>query len=389
MYRLVNSQFSNRVRLAQGGKIIYVVLPIVVAGSFFLIADIDRPRGDVICVSPQNLVSLSEALRGNRLQNVLASESPVGFCYARFRHLFAFFFLLQALYAQDLAPRAYIITPVHSNAVTLTYSLFDGSILFDGTVPITGATARANVSIFSFTHSMRFLGRTANFTASLPYGVGNFRGKVVEAEARAYRSGLLDSSFRFSVNLVGGPAMDVREYSKWQQKTILGLSLRVVTPTGQYDPTKLINYGANRWGFKPEVGLSRRWGHWVIDTYGAVWFYTMNHEFFSRNQFSLGVNTQTQNPIGAFEGHLSYDVKPRLWASLDGNYWFGGTTSLNGISNPGTVQKNSRIGATVSIPVTRHQAIKFSYNNGAYIRYGGNFQNVSVAWQYSWLGRPK
>lgn len=297
-------------------------------------------------------------------------------------------FSLQGLYAQDLAPRAYIITPIHTNAITISYSFFDGSLLFDGTVPITGATARANVSIFSFTHSMRFFGRTANFTASLPYGVGNFRGKVIEAETTAYRSGLLDSSFRFSVNLVGGAAMDAREYSKWQQKTILGVSLRVVTPTGQYDPTKLINYGANRWAFKPEVGLSRRWGHWVVDTYGAVWFYTMNREFFSRNQFSPGINTQAQNPIGAFEGHLSYDVKPRLWASLDGNYWFGGVTRLNGISNPGTAQKNSRIGATVSIPITKHQSIKCSYNNGAYIRYGGNFQNLSVGWQYTWLGRP-
>lgn len=126
----------------------------------------------------------------------------------------------------------------------------------------------------------------------------------------------------------------------------------------------------------------------MIDTYGAVWFYTMNKEFFSSNQFSPGINTQTQNPIAAFEGHLSYDVKPRLWASFDGNYWFGGATSLNGISNPGTVQKNSWIGATVSIPLTKHQSIKFSYNNGAYTRYGGNFQNVSMAWQYSWLGRP-
>ena len=36
----------------------------------------------------------------------------------------------------------------------------------------------------------------------------------------------------------------------------------------------LINYGTNRWAFKPEVGVSRRWGHWTLDTYGAVWFFT-------------------------------------------------------------------------------------------------------------------
>jgi hypothetical protein len=136
------------------------------------------------------------------------------------------------------------------------------------------------------------------------------------------------------------------------------------------------------------MGASRRCGHCVLDTYGGVWFFTANHEFLSHNRFSAGTNTQIQSPIGAFEGHLSYDVRSRLWASLDGNYWFCGRTSLNGVENPSTLQRNSRIGGTASIPLTKNQSLKFSYNNGAHIRYGGNYQNISVAWQYSWLGRP-
>jgi len=296
--------------------------------------------------------------------------------------------LAQALYAQDLAPRAYIITPIHSNAVILTYSYYTGNLLFDGVVPITGATAKVSVPVLSIFHTFNFFGRSANFTASLPYGIGNFRGTVTGAETKAYRSGLLDSIFRFSVNLKGGPAMQVRDFSKWRQKTLIGASIKIVAPTGQYDPTKLVNYGANRWAFKPEIALSRRVGHWVLDTYGAVWFFTANDEFFSRNQFNPGVTRQTEKPVGAFEGHLSYDAKPRLWASIDGNFWSGGRTSLNGVENPATLQRSSRVGGTVSIPVSKYQSLKFSYNNGAYIRYGGNFQNLSVAWQYSWLGRP-
>ena len=306
------------------------------------------------------------------------------------RAIFAVFLLASSSLGltQDLAPRAYLITPVHSNAVTLTYAFFDGELLFDGTVPITGATARANVSVISLTHSMRIVGRSANFSVSLPYGVGNFRGTVVGAETHAYRSGLFDSSYRFSINLLGGPAMDLEDFRKWDQRTLIGFSFRMVAPTGQYDPTRLINYGANRWGFKPEVGVSRRWGRWILDTYGGVWLYTANHDFFSKNQFSPGINVQTQNPIFAFEGHLSYDVKPRLWASLDGNFWYGGRTSLNGVQNLSTLQKNSRIGGTVSLPVSRHQSLKVSYNRGAYIRFGGRYDNVSIGWQYSWVGRP-
>ena len=290
--------------------------------------------------------------------------------------------------AQDLSPRAYLITPNHSNAVNLTYSFLDGGVEFEGTVPITGAKARINLALFSYYHSFKFFGRSANFTAALPYGVGHFSGTVVGAETYAYRSGLLAPTLRFSVNLIGGPAMGVQDFAKWRQKRLLGVSFRFVPLAGQYDPTKLINLGNNRWAFRPEVGYSRRWGHWILDAYGGVWFFTTNPEFFSHNALFPGTNTQSESPVGSFEGHLSYGFKPRLWVSLDGNYWFGGTTSLNGVPNPLTVQRNSRVGVTAAIPLNKHQSMKLSYNNGAYIRYGGNYQSISIGWQYSWVGRP-
>ena len=338
---------------------------------------------------------LQEARNCQYLQ-VRNSGRPLSFSMVRLRKagwfgsavFFSAYLAANICCAQDLAPRTYVITPIHSNAVTLTYSLFDGSLLFEGTVPITGATARTHVAILNYSRSLSFFHRSANFTASLPYGVGNFRGTVVGAETLAYRSGLLPATFRFSVNLIGGRAMNVAEFKKWRQKTILGVSFRLVPQTGQYDPTKLINLGTHRWAFKPELGYSQRWGHWILDAYGGAWFYTTNSEFFSHNQFSPGTNTQTQSPVGSFEGHFSYDFRPRLWVSLDGNYWFGGTISLNGVENSSTLQRNSRVGGTASIPLNRRQSIKLSYSNGAYIRYGGSFQNASVAWQYSWLGRP-
>src|SRR5271155_6057991 len=290
--------------------------------------------------------------------------------------------------AQDLTPRAYVITPLHSNAVTVAWSFYDGSINFNGALPVSDAKGTYIVPILSYYHSFDFFGRSANVVASLPYGVGNFNGTVAGAGTTLYRSGLVDSVYRFSVNLKGGPAMPAREYVKWKQKVLLGVSVKVIAPTGQYDSTKLVNWGTNRWSFKPEFGYSQRWGHWVLDGYFGVWFFTTNPEFWSHNIYFPGTRSQSQSPIGAFEGHLSYDFKPRLWVSLDGNFWFGGKTSVDGVSNPLTQQTNSRIGATVAVPITKHQTLKFSYSDGTYIRFGGNYQNVSAGWQYSWLGRP-
>ena len=287
-----------------------------------------------------------------------------------------------------MAPRAYVITPLHANAVVAAYSFFDGNLDFQGAVPIADATAKANVPILSLYHAFSLLHRSANATATLPYGEGNFRGTVLGTETNAYRSGLFDSVYRVSVNLIGGPTMAPVDFRKWRQKNLLGVSLRVVAPTGQYDSTKLINFGTNRWGFKPELGYSRRNGHWIMDAYYGTWFYTRNPKFFSENQYYPGVQSQTQAPVGAFEGHVSYDVKPRFWVSFDGNFWFGGKTSLNGVENPATSLRSSRIGATASVPITKYQSMKFAYSGGAYVKYGGNFQNITVAWQFSWLGRP-
>jgi hypothetical protein len=293
-------------------------------------------------------------------------------------------------HAQDLSPRAYVIAPIHTNAVTLTSSFTDGSIFLNGAVPATNTSANIYVSVFTYFHTLSFFGRSANVAASIPYGVGNFQGTTMRSETTVHRSGMVGVGIRFSVNLLGGPAMNLEHFRKWRQKTVLGLSLSVIPPTGQYDPTKLINFGVNRWAFKPELGYSRRWRNWLLDGYGGVWLFTRNPDYFSRNRFFIGTNTQSQRPIASFEGHLSYDFKQRLWASLDSNLWIGGRTSLNGVENLKTLQHNSRIGMTLSVPVpkSKHQSLKFSYSRGAYVRFGGDFQLTSVAWQYTWLGRP-
>lgn len=295
-------------------------------------------------------------------------------------------FTAPLLCAQTLAPRAYLITPVDSNAFSVTSNLYHGGILFDDSVPITDASGTISLTVPTFYHALDFFGRSANITVGLPYVVGSLQAVVVNERQSTYRSGLGDGVVRFSVNLAGGPAMKLPQFIKWKQRRLIGASIVVQAPTGQYDPRLLINIGNSRWAFKPEIGYSERHGRWLTDVYGGVWFFTTTPEFFSHNRFVPGTQERTQEPIEVVEGHLSYDFKPRLWVSLDGNFWYGGRTSLNGVENRASLQKNSRIGATAAIPITQHQSLKFSYNRGALIRFGGNYQAVAIAWQYSWVG---
>jgi len=61
------------------------------------------------------------------------------------------------LCAQDLAPRTYVITPVGFNAITLTWSYFNGGVHINGAIPIRGATGIFNISSFTYYRSFGFL----------------------------------------------------------------------------------------------------------------------------------------------------------------------------------------------------------------------------------------
>lgn len=291
--------------------------------------------------------------------------------------------------AQELNPRAYVISPVGTNAINLGYSYLVGNPDLSGGTPITDAHVSIDVAALGYYRAFDFFGRSANVAVAIPYAVGDFSGLVAQAPRHAHRDGLLDSSLRLSVNLLGGPTMQPPEFLKWRQDVVLGASLKIVAPTGQYDPTELVNLGTHRWAFKPEIGYSQRWNHWVLDGYAAVWFFTENPEFFSHNAYFPGVRSKTQSPITALEAHISYDVRPRLWLSLDANFWSGGEATVNGVANPGSYQRASRVGLTASIPLSAHNSIKLSYSDGAYVRAAGGYRSISASWQYGWVGWPR
>ena len=288
--------------------------------------------------------------------------------------------------AQDLTPRAYFPAPEKSNVVILTYAFSDGELLFDPTLPVTDATGTIHAPVLSVYHAFGLLGRSASVTGSLPFATGHFEGQVSGEDRETTRTGIADTVVRVAVNLVGGPSLSVAEFVKTPiSRSLLGASIKVVAPTGQYDPSRLINIGANRWGFKPEIGYTGRAGRVVVDAFAGVWFFTANDSFAVSAANPLG-STRTQDSIGAFELHVSYDVKPRLWLSADVNYWRGGRTSVDGVEGTATLQANSRFGVTGSVPLSRRQSLKVSYSDGVVVRIGGNFRVLSVGWQYGWIG---
>jgi hypothetical protein len=201
--------------------------------------------------------------------------------------------------------------------------------------------------------------------------------------ASTSRAGLSDMRIRISALLRGAPAASVLEIAKAPRRTILGTSLTVAAPTGQFFPDRLINLGANRWAFKPEFAVSQPLGRkWLIDVYTGVWLFTANDSFYP------GTSRRTQAPMGAFQAHVSYNVTRKAWAAFDATYYVGGTSAIQGVDNSDR-QSNARLGGTLALPVGQRHSVKLAVSRGAIIRFGANFTTFSIGWQTGWIPRPK
>jgi hypothetical protein len=282
--------------------------------------------------------------------------------------------------AQDLEPRAYAPLPTGANFAVAGLVRSSGDVLFDATLPVSDVHATVHSPFIGGSTSFNFFGRTALGLGVFPYAVANITGNLNEQATSISRSGLADFRFKLSVNFVGGRAMKLSQFARTKHPTVVGASVTVVSPTGQYDSHKVVNIGSNRWSFKPEVGVSHQTGKWTIEEYAGVWLFTANHNFFT------GSSIRTQQPVFAFQLHASYTFRPRLWAAVDWTWYSGGTTSVDGIDKGG-FHRNSRIGGTMSAPLFSQQSLKFAFSKGITTRVGANFTTFSAGWQLSWFSR--
>jgi hypothetical protein len=283
--------------------------------------------------------------------------------------------------AQELEPRAYSLSPVGTNFFVFALGWLDGAILLDPTLPIEDVHARIGLATAGYGRTFGVAGREAMITIAVPYGVAHVSGRVMEADQTVHRSGLADLRMKASINLIGGKAMTQAEFASAKRSTIFGASLSVQAPTGQYDGSKLINLGTNRWSFKPELGVSVPLQSWFFDAYVGAWFFTTNEEFYP------GHSSKSQAPLTSLQLHVSYTFRNRAWLAVDGTWYGGGATTVAAMP-PSARLSNSRAGATFSLPVARGHALKFAYSRGATVRAGTNFDSYVVAYQHTWFSGP-
>lgn len=278
--------------------------------------------------------------------------------------------------AQEAEPRSYSNTPIGLNFLISGYVYSQGKLAFDPNTAIADATFHSDTGVLAYVRSFEFAGQSAKFDAIVPTSSFAAHGLVNGEPREREMTGLVDPRFRVSVNLLGAPALSAKEFASYQQDLIVGVSLQVSAPLGQYDSTKLLNLGGNRWSFRPELGISKAWGPWTVEFAPSVTFFSDNTDFFGGNTFS-------QSPIYAVQGHVIYTFQSGIWMSLDGHYFAGGRTALNGAKSDNE-QAITRAGLTLALPIDRQNSLKLSASTGITTRTGSELTAVGIAWQYRW-----
>lgn len=285
---------------------------------------------------------------------------------------------ISSVSAQVLEPRSYSNVPVGLNFLVAAYGYNTGGVLFDPSIPLEDAHINIHVSALGYAHTIKLGSLLGKFDMIAPYGwlsgTAVFQGEPVSRVV----SGLGDPSVRMSVNFIGAPALTLFEFKDYKQNFILGGSLQFFVPLGQYDPDRVVNLGTNRFTIKPELGISKTIGPLFLDLAAAVAFYTTNHDFYQGK-------TRSQEPIKSMQGHIIYSFRKGIWTALDGTYYWGGASTLDGLKG-NDLQKNARLGITFVMPVNIHHSLKLNYSTGVSTRTGSDFDSFSIGWQYKWGG---
>ena len=175
-----------------------------------------------------------------------------------------------AVGAQEFEPRTYAVAPPGLNFVAVGYAFATGAVFMDPSLPVEDVTADVHLVVMRYVRTLELFGLPSKLKLVLPLSDGHWEG-------------FLEGEFRTRDAAGQGDARIVMETlfagTGNEKKAAWGARLQVILPTGQYDNTKIINLGANRWGAIPEVGFSRPAGRWSFEGALGAWIFGDDDDF--------------------------------------------------------------------------------------------------------------
>jgi hypothetical protein len=223
-----------------------------------------------------------------------------------------------------------------------------------------GAEVEATVTMMGYARTFSLLDRSAMAAVLLP--MGRISGDVTAAGkvAKESANGFGDPMLEFDINVLGPPAQkNLADALRYEPGFSVDLLADLALPVGEYDSSKSLNLGQNRWYGR--LGLPVVWqlGPWVpgrrttLEFLPAVWLFGTNDNF-------VGQTLKT-DPMYQLDAHLTRDFTERFWGSLDGAWYTGGESSINGVA--GKKLNNLGFGFTLGYQLDDNLNLTFGYKS--------------------------
>ena len=277
------------------------------------------------------------------------------------------------LQGQDVQPRVYAPAPVGITALALGYAFSHGAVLFDKTIPIENASGDIHSITAAASRSFGVFGMAGRADVAVPFVIGHWEGEVDRTLQSTSRTGFGDPVLRFTVFFAGAPALRRNEFAGFRPKTIVGATLRLGVPLGQYDPSRLVNLSSHRWTISPQLGVSHLAGQFFLEANAGIWLFTTNGAF-------LGTSTQSQDPLFTVQAHVVYRFPRGVWLAASSRQSLGGAVQVDG-GEALAMEANNRIGITLGVPLGHRYTLRLAATTGLTATVGNDYTTVALGWQ--------
>jgi hypothetical protein len=258
-------------------------------------------------------------------------------------------------------PRAWHPAPINLNILSLVGIYSNGNNAFEsgaGARHAAGLALQSPVGMALYNRIYRFpTGQMANFGFGLSYG--SVQGELRPFNLKTNRIGFGDAFIVNTIGLIGMPALTAQEFATFTPSFTMSLLTMATLPTGTYNKNNVLNIGSNRWTGRIGVPMSYFFDYGPgrttsLDLLPSVTFYTRDD-----------AKATTQKPYFRLEAHLTRDITPTIWVSIDSIYSFGGETSVAGVSQNDRKASLS-LGGSLGVKLTPTTSMLFSAGTAVY-----------------------
>jgi hypothetical protein len=260
-------------------------------------------------------------------------------------------------------PRAYLPPPINTNVFTLYGMKISGNSMFNSGIINPNLDLDVDLLVGQYTRTMSIADHYVSITAVQPAGKLTSTVSLPNAarlSSKTESDGLADTQLLLTGGIYNLPPLTLQNYSQYKPSFAVGGLARLTLPTGEYNEQQSANLGSNRYSLQLGSPITFGFGESFLDPKLTTIDFLPSITFFGDNNDAFNADTIKQKPLYKLESHITHNVNPGLWLSIDGIYSYGGETKTDGQSNDNT-QRSLNMAATLGLQFSKSFGLKLSY----------------------------